>query len=110
MIALDRHSGSISLCQNLFISFIRANYTIHPDRFSLQLSSLLTNKKFCTTCNINNPTYIGMTAIYNRNILSNNFWYKSKNEIELYQSFKETYRTNDNDILENVDKILYTKN
>ena len=51
-----------------------------------------------------------MTAIYNRNILSNNFWYKCKNEIELYQSFKETYRTNDNDILSNVDKILYTKN
>jgi len=96
--------------QNSFISFIRSNYTIHPDRFSLQLSSLLTNKKFCTTCNINNPTYIGMTAIYNRNILSNNFWYKCKNEIELYQSFKETYRTNDNDILSNVDKILYTKN
>ena len=99
-----------SITDNLFISFIRSNYTIHQDRFSLQLSSLLTNKKFCTTCNINNPTYIGMTAIYNRNILSNNFWYKCKNEIELYHSFKEIYRTNDNDILSNVDKILYTKN
>lgn len=99
-----------SIKHNLFISFIRSNFTINSDRFSHQLSPLLTNKKFCSTCNINNPTYIGMTAIYNSNILSNNFWYKCQNEIELYDAFKQNYRTNDNDILYNVDKILYTKN
>lgn len=98
-----------SIKNSLFISFIRSNFTIHPDRFTLQLSSLLANKKFCSTCNINNPKYIGMTAIYNINIL-NNFWSNCNNEIELYDQFKQVYRTNDNDILENVDKILYTKN
>ena len=98
----------IKNCKGCFISFIRSNYTIDKDRFIKQLCP----HKYVSTCNINNPQYLGLTTIYNKNILLNEELITSNNELELFENFKKIYHIEEhnNSLIEHIDSNLYYKN
>ena len=96
----------IEKTDGIFISFIRSNLSLKTDRFDIQLLPLIQLCKHISTCNINDNNSKGITAIYNRNIISSTNWnIKIINENTLFNHIISIYNS-----VEHIDKLLYIQN